>query len=221
VNKQSPSYVLGFITIICVVFGMGVSVVHNVTQGKLRANEELLRNRVICRAFMLEVEGESPEDYADAVEEHIEVSEVQDGPTTRTVYRRAEPGREALGFVVSGIGFWDRITGILVMTPDLANVVNIQFVSHKETPGLGARIEERWFTDQFKGLKVNWGEGVTDRLIVGPSPDPNAENRVDAITGATQTSMALMKFLNSELERIRGLDLKSEIVNRESEIPRG
>jgi Na+-transporting NADH:ubiquinone oxidoreductase subunit C len=86
-------------------------------------------------------------------------------------------------------------------------MVNIQFFDHKETPGLGARIEENWFTSQFKGLKIAWNKPEKERVIVGPSPDPNAANRVDAITGATQTSTALMRFLNQELEKIRSLNL--------------
>ena len=46
---------------------------------------------------------------------------------------------------------------------------------------------------------------MAGRIVVGASPDPNAKNRVDGITGATQTSMALMNFMNQELELIRTL----------------
>ena len=38
---------------------------------------------------------------------------------------------------------------------------------------------------------------------MGANPAPNAANEVDAITGATQTSMALMRFFNSELDAFR------------------
>jgi Na+-transporting NADH:ubiquinone oxidoreductase subunit C len=92
-----------------------------------------------------------------------------------------------------------------VLTADLNEIVNIQFFDHKETPGLGARIEENWFTSQFQGLPIAWEKPEGERVIIGPSPDPNAKNRVDAITGATQTTTALMRFLNQELEKIRNL----------------
>ena len=39
------------------------------------------------------------------------------------------------------MGFWDRIEAVVVLTPDLTQVLNIQFMDQKETPGLGARIE--------------------------------------------------------------------------------
>ena len=52
---------------------------------------------------------------------------------------------------------------------------------------------------------MDWDGPADARLIVGPAPNPQAANRVDGITGATQTSMALARFLNSELNRIRAL----------------
>jgi Na+-transporting NADH:ubiquinone oxidoreductase subunit C len=82
-------------------------------------------------------------------------------------------------------------------------MVNIQFLEHQETPGLGARIEEPWFTDQFKGLEIGWNELPARRVIIGGVADPTTKNRVDAITGASQTSIALMKSLNAELESFR------------------
>jgi Na+-transporting NADH:ubiquinone oxidoreductase subunit C len=91
----------------------------------------------------------------------------------------------------------------MVLAPDMSRVMNIQFLDQKETPGLGARIEEGWFVDQFKGVPIAWDQPVDKRIIVGQAPNPAAKNRVDAITGATQTSLALMRFLNSELETFR------------------
>ncbi len=198
-NKKSPVYVLSFMAAICLVFGTGIAIVHAATQGLLAKNAVLHRNRVLCRAFDLPVDGTSADAYQQAVDQHL-VAEEQDG---RAVYRRTTPGQESLGFEFGGMGFWDRIEGVIVLSPDLQTVRNIQFLDQKETPGLGARIEESWFTDQFKGLQIDWDNPRGDRLVVGTSPDPDPKNRVDAITGATQTSMALGRFLNDELDRIR------------------
>jgi Na+-transporting NADH:ubiquinone oxidoreductase subunit C len=207
-NKKSMGYVLGFTLLVCAFCGTGVATVHFSTLGLLEKNETLHRNRVICRAFLLEVGGNSAEAYAEAIRKHIRISVVQDGNLSRALYRRSDPGEEAVGFDFGGMGFWDRINGIVVLTPDLTQILNIQFFDHKETPGLGARIEEQGFTDQFKGLKVAWDQEMGRRVIIGASPEPDSRNRVDAITGATQTSSALMSFLNAELERIRNLELE-------------
>jgi len=207
VNKKSPTYILLFMAAICIVCGTGVAIVNYATQGLLEKNAAMHRNRVLCHAFQLEVKGTSAEAYQKAVNVNLVASQIKDGATTRQMYRQITPGKQSLGFEFSGMGFWDRIIGILVLSPDLKEVLNIQFLEQKETPGLGARIEEPWFTDQFKGLQVDWKAPEERYIVVGADPNPDARNRVDAITGATQTSMALMHFLNAELAQIRSLDL--------------
>ena len=86
-------------------------------------------------------------------------------------------------------------------------IIGVAVTTHSETPGLGARITEKWFTDQFKGVPIAWKKDVSDRVIIGRATGAKPENQVDAITGATQTSMALKRFLNAELERIRALNI--------------
>ena len=204
-NKKSPAYVLSFMAAICLVFGAGISGVNYATQGLLAKNSARHQNRVLCRAFMLDVAGTSAEAYQQAVDENLQASEIGTGAAKRPMYKRITPGHESVGFVMGGMAFWDRIEAVVVLTPDLSRILNIQFLDQKETPGLGARVEESWFTDQFKGLQVAWSAPQDERILIGTSPSANAPNEVDAITGATQTSMALMRFLNEELDRVRAL----------------
>ena len=206
-NKKSAAYIIGFMIVICMVFGTGVSVVYNATQDMLEKNKRFHRNRIICQAFLLRVSDESAKAYAEAISKHIEIKGITDGNRIRNVYRRIDPENPAIGFDLSGMGFWDRIDGIIVFTQNLEKIINIQFFDHKETPGLGARIEEKWFTDQFKGVRIAWNKDVSDRVLIGRATGAKPDNQVDAITGATQTSMALKRFLNAELERIRALKI--------------
>lgn len=198
-NKKSPAYVLSFMAAICLVFGTGISVVNYATQGLLAKNAARHQNRVLCRAFQLDVAGTSAEAYQQAVDAAIRTSTVGG----RTVYECVALGKEGVGFVAGGMGFWDRIECVVVLSPDLRKVLNVQVLEQKETPGLGARIEEPWFTDQFKSLALAWDDPRGQRVLVGANPAPNAANEVDAITGATQTSMALMRFFNEELDAFR------------------
>jgi len=206
-NKKSAAYIIGFMIVICMVFGAGVSVVYNATRDMLEKNKKFHRNRIICQAFLLRVSDDSAKAYAEAISKHIEIKSITDGNRIRNVYRRIDPENPEIGFDFGGMGFWDRIDGIIVFTQNLEKIINIQFFDHKETPGLGARIEEKWFTDQFKGVRIAWNKDVPDRVIIGRATGAKADNRVDAITGATQTSMALKRFLNAELERIRALKI--------------
>lgn len=205
-NKKSPAYVLSFMAAICLVFGASISVVNYATLGLLAKNAALHKNQVLCRAFLIAVPGHAAEDFQKAVDDNLVESTIGAGAQQRTMFKRTTPGHESVGFLMGGMGFWDRIEAVVVLTPDLKQIVNVQFMDQKETPGLGARIEEPWFTAQFQGKQVAWEAPVAGRIVVGAAPNPHALNRVDAITGATQTSMALMNFLNQELELVRTLN---------------
>lgn len=200
-NKSSPTYVFLFITVLSAVFGAGVATVHFSTQSILGRNERLHRNRAIAGAFMLEVPTASPEAYERAIDNSLVRLSVEHQGKRFTAFRHEQSGR--VGFVFSGMGFWDVIRGVIVLSPALEEVANIQFLEQKETPGLGARIEEEWFTKQFRGLTINWEGPPDERIIIGGSATTDKTNRVDAITGATQTSMALMRILNEELASFR------------------
>ncbi|PTN34367.1 FMN-binding protein [Desulfonatronum sp. SC1] len=204
-KKDSLPYVLGFMLAISVFFGTGVSLIHHGTKDMLARNEQLHRNRTIVQAFDLNVEGRDAEAYAAAVREHIREKTLPADQRTWTVFERITDAEDQadVGFIFQGQGVWDLIRGIIVLSPDLTTVRNIRFLQHAETPGLGGRIEEDWFLDQFQGLSIAWDRPRDRRVIIGQALDPNAANRVDAITGATGTSQALMDMLNNELHRFR------------------
>ena len=202
-NRSSAIYVLLFMLVISATFGVGLSAVHYATLDTLAKNETLNKNRTLSRAFLLDVAQDSPEAFKDAVDRSISTkTSVYEGRTFEVFTTRA-PLQTRVGFLFTGYGFWGPIKGIAVFSEDLQTMVNIQFLEHQETPGLGARIEEPWFTDQFRGLEIPWNEPPPKRVVIGGVADPTTKNRVDAITGASQTSIALMKSLNSELELFR------------------
>jgi Na+-transporting NADH:ubiquinone oxidoreductase subunit C len=86
------------------------------------------------------------------------------------------------------------------ISPDAARVIGIAFTRHAETPGLGGRITESWFTDQFKDLSLHPVEGDQNIFYLKPEGTAQASNELDAITGATNTSAAVETFLNRELD---------------------
>ena len=71
-NRESPGYILFFITAVSLFFGLLISVVNYATVDILKKNEAMHKNRVIAGAFMLETAGPSPLSYEKAVSEKIE-----------------------------------------------------------------------------------------------------------------------------------------------------
>ncbi len=200
-KKNSPLYIFIFIILISVVFGVAISAVHFLTLPMLKKNESLHRNRIISQAFMLDVADDTPEAYQKIIDKKIEIDTVRAGNETLEIFIHKENGN--IGFAFDGMGFWEPISGIIVLNSDLEKVINLKVLEQKETPGLGARIEEQWFTDQFKGLNIKWEANQDQRVIIGSTSSSDKSNVVDAITGASQTSMALMKMLNEDLQKFK------------------
>jgi len=98
------------------------------------------------------------------------------GATQAIAYSAAAKGYHDLIEVMVGVGPEGKLTGISIMT-------------HTETPGLGARIVEPEFTDQFAGLDLE-----TTKL--------SAEGgKVDTLSGATFSTVGVITAVGAALEQ--------------------
>jgi Na+-transporting NADH:ubiquinone oxidoreductase subunit NqrC len=115
-------------------------------------------------------------------------------------YRDAEH-QQFIGYAlkISGPGFWDRISGYLAVDPAVEKVIGITFYEDTETPGLGHKINEPDWQQTWIGKPIH--KPGTDQPWLGITPSgPNKPaNEVDAISGATETSTALQRFMNAQL----------------------
>jgi Na+-transporting NADH:ubiquinone oxidoreductase subunit C len=134
-----------------------------------------------------------------------------------TAYRVDLPGdslpdpSQIVGYAIriDGVGFWEPINGYLALGPELKFSRGIVILQQAETPGLGGKITEEEFRRQWapeRNLRLDPNpEGkfvyITkeDRSKI-PAESAKAGRHVDAITGATQTSIALMRFVNEDLQ---------------------
>ncbi|MFP4135772.1 MAG: RnfABCDGE type electron transport complex subunit G [Candidatus Acetothermia bacterium] len=125
----------------------------------------------------------------------------------RDVYFRYDDSGElsSISFRLTGSGFQGQIEGIISFKPDLETVVGLEILSQQETPGLGARITEDWFLDQFDGKKVR----PELRIVQGGA---EGENEVDGITGATRTSKAVQEIVNDEVDQMKNQVLTGEVM---------
>jgi Na+-transporting NADH:ubiquinone oxidoreductase subunit C len=127
------------------------------------------------------------------------------------IYRGVDNEGNTIGYAVkiSGPGFWGPIAGFLALEPDLKTIKGLDFFEQEETPGLGGRIVEDEFLRQFvgkqiygpdtdkAGFKLTAPRGkMFDLELVGQK----GINEVDGITGATETTSALQRFLNEGLK---------------------
>ena len=90
---------------------------------------------------------------------------------------------------VYGAGLWGPIWGYIAMNDDGNSIYGANFSHEGETPGLGARITEQSFQDEFvdKHLFVE-GEFKSVAVLKKGQKTTNGAEQVDALTGATITS---------------------------------
>ncbi|SUD91986.1 Na(+)-translocating NADH-quinone reductase subunit C [Psychrobacter phenylpyruvicus] len=100
---------------------------------------------------------------------------------------------ELMVLPVHGYGLWGTMYGFLTLEGDLNTVKGISWYDHKETPGLGARIEEPKWRAQWEGIHAydENGEVATGVTKAGQS----RENWVDGISGATLTSVGVRNLI--------------------------
>lgn len=112
------------------------------------------------------------------------------------IYRGSDANGRLLGYAVGvdTTGYGGTISLLVGLGPDLAKIRGMEVVSDVETPGLGARIAEQWFRKQFVGL--NPDSPIT--YVKNASPDA-AKNQIEAISGATISTNAVVTGLNANL----------------------
>ena len=182
---KSALRIIIFVVVMGTVSGSLLFGINSLTAGRIAHNEELK----LKTAFLEALEIVYPEDEVlKTFEENVEAVKKED-----FVFYRGKD--QAVAFEFKGPGLWGPISGILSLNPDLKTVRRIKILRQEETPGLGARIAENGYLNQFKNKEF------VPSLVFTPAGSARANNEVDAITGATGSSRALEKLLNETIQK--------------------
>lgn len=206
--KKSFVFPILFMAILTAVFTFVLSFLNYSTADKIEFNEETDLRKKILYVFDVEANTDDSEEIAKIFNEEIEEMKI-DGEILKidgkTVYVQKQ-NDEIIGyaFPVRGSGLWGSILGYVGVTGDYSEIIGLDFISHSETPGLGGRIDETEYKEQFRGLDLT-GENKDGYIVYKPAPGGN----VDAISGATLTSKSVSNILNE--------DIKNFIQDREVE----
>ena len=107
------------------------------------------------------------------------------------IYMIYSDGAE-IGFALLAVGKgYGGNIDILVGLENETTVKGVTIISHLETPGLGARVTESSFRDQFAGLNI---DDVALKRDGG---------QIDAVTGATISSRAVV---DAVMEKVKSLE---------------
>lgn len=194
-KKDSIAYVVAFTFLACAAFIAPLALANEATKGRVEANRLFASRSAVLRAFGVAYEGQ-----ADAEAKYASlVAELPGGKG----WRAELDGASYLAVRKSGAGLWGTITMVVAADVRGERLRGLEILDQQETPGLGGRIDEPWFKEQFRGERLGPAGVVVDQAGTGKG-DPDRENgRVDAVTGASRTSGFVQAIVNAAVAEIR------------------
>lgn len=179
------SYSIGFMVIITLIMIGALALINEVTIARIDRNVEIKNQEKVLEAANLLPDNATDETIQTLYQNSFESFEYN----SKKLYRF---GESSFVLPVSGKGLWGNITGYMGIDFSSNRILGFSIVAHSETPGLGGRIEEADYLDQFDDLTL---PAEPDYLIYRPAEAGN----IDSISGATGTSNAVRNFLNEDL----------------------
>ena len=98
---------------------------------------------------------------------------------------------------VRGYGLWGTLFGYISIENDFNTVAGLEFYEHKETPGLGAEVDNPKWKAIWPGKQVDQGDQVAIQVLKGSVPMGSNEKQwqVDGLSGATLTTKGVDKLV--------------------------
>lgn len=178
-----------------------VGVVDIVTAKSVERNKGLFLRQAVADAYGIE-QHESVEALFDWYDNKVEIVTNEEGAPGH-FWIKNEDGSESLVLVYRGSGLWGGITAFVGFEDNGQTIRGVNFQDHVETPGLGARIDEKWFRRQFEGKSGPFEALLPEPAVKDSLTDDNQS--FHQVTGATITSTSVRKIMNQSLKQAQEL----------------
>ncbi len=182
--------------VIALITGLALSGVHAMTKTKIEEQQKLA-NAESFKAVLPDAESFSFDDGITAAVEELAGSTYDDA-YGRTYINDVAVGSGAdgstVGYVVAvttADGFDGNIAMSVGIDPE-GTVKGIAFTELNETAGMGMRVDEDVFKDQFKDVS-------TDAFTLNKSGDGTEAGDINTVSGASTTSGAVVNAVNTAL----------------------
>lgn len=188
------------LTVAGLLSGLAIVSAHRLTQPRIRDNQAAALERAVLEVLP----GATRMERRVLREGRLEVAVGPAGGLDESLFAGfadTDGAPRLVGWAVpaSGAGFQDTIKLIYGLDPAGARVIGMAVLESRETPGLGDRIyKDPEFVAEFADLATE----PAIELIQGHG---EAAHQVDAITGATISSRAVVRILNQANARWRPL----------------
>ena len=186
-KKDSYLYTIIFTFVLTAVFATVLAVTQAYYLPKITENEANVERQAILKVLGITSEFDLVTTFNE------QVTAVTAGGSSTFAMYDADGSPISYAFPLDGQGLWGSIRGYIGVSATFDRLLGMEFVEQNETPGLGGRIDEAWYKEQFAGVPLVPGE----ELAYGSG--------IDAITGATSSSNAVLNILNNTIAELMPL----------------
>jgi electron transport complex protein RnfG len=172
------------LTIICSLAATALALVYTITKDPIAYQQRLKKLRAI-KAVQPDYDNEPDQDFIDL---KTDESAEGDGGLTRFYITKKGDTLTGVVFMASAVGYGGLID-LMVGVNSEGTITGVQVLRHTETPGLGAKITEDTFIQQFPERNLQ----NTNWALKKEGGD------IDQISGATISPQAVVKALNQGL----------------------
>ena len=183
-KKDSYLYTITFTFVLTAVFATVLSVTQAYYLPTITENEANVERQAILKVLGITSEFDLVTTFEG------QVTPVTAGTSSTFAVYDEDGSPISYAFPLDGQGLWGSIRGYIGVSATFDRLLGMEFVEQNETPGLGGRIDEPWFKEQFAGVPLIPGEN----LVYGSG--------IDAITGATSSSNAVLNILNNTISEL-------------------
>ena len=193
--KETNTYIIIYATVMVIIVAFLLAFISSALKPTQDAN--VLRdtkNQILISLNITGLKGVAiDQKFAEVVTDTIQVDD-------KDVYQASVDGATKYVLPVKGRGLWGGLWGYISVNDDRQHVFGTYFDHESETAGLGARIKERWFQEQFNGKPIFTDNPQQVALTVVKKGQSKAETEIDGVTGATLTSNGVADMVTNGLQ---------------------
>ena len=193
--KETNTYIIIYASVMVIIVAFLLAFISSVLKPTQDANVERdKKNQILTSLNIVGLKGEAiDQQYAQTI------TDVQTEAGGQ-VYVAQVDGQTKYVLPVKGRGLWGGLWGYISIDEDKQHVFGTYFDHESETAGLGARIKERWFQEQFNGKPIFTDNTQQVALTVVKKGASKAETEFDVVTGATLTSNGVAGMVTDGLQ---------------------
>lgn len=169
-----------------------------VTEGQ----EEEAYNKYVKEAFVVDSLGNKTSDDAFTLKQPVFKTVIKDNKVEQEIklpiFKVENNGELFYVLPVKGNGLWGAIWGYVALKNDFNTINGVVFDHASETPGLGAKMVEDEFCNQFIGKIMNEnGKFIGVKIYKDKKAVTDPNHGIDAISGSTMTSNGVQDMINN------------------------